>query len=899
MRKIIILLLVLMTFGANAQRIQKINNYGYAYNRFGVDTLFYLPSDTFSVPAFYQSYPFMAKKGSNLYLWNTSTFIWELLSGGGGSYTFPYSVKDVSGAVQLENDTTANPTNYFYGRNSAGRRGWYPQSGITGVNLYNSNGTLTGNRAVNGGGYDFVLGNTNQIQLSGSASTLTMDNGVQLDGQTQVSLRAYSGITASAIIIALDSILVEPNLGNLKIDTLNYTLSTTGKKILVRDTATGLVENIDPALIGGGGSTDTTSLSNRINQRIPYDNSFKWVKLSDSVSLWGVDGAELVYLPNQDSLMLLGGWHRDSTPASRKHIYKYNADMSFSRRLPDAPWTNGLHCFGQHYQNDTIYVWGGDAENPAVQEFWSFKVSTETWTLIRSSIVSSRASYADAWIDNEAFMIGGVYPSTTDSTNAATEIVKGKPDGTAWSTVQTGLVKFGGIYSGSGVYFNGYLYMIAGVGYATLEANRNYKVSVWRSADKGVTWEQRADVPFQKSGYFGTGKGFIKLKPNYDGTRLGLFFGYQRVPVVGIVDYGECLYMDVNENWFILPAIPKTAKYDNTNMRNRHAAAVTATPDGGWIVATGYHQSNPVMNNDAWKVTPIDGKLQQGGNYLGQTIKIGSRDSNMVQIIMQDTAIVVHKRDSTNFYNERINIQEVKQGLTSGSAVMIALRARSSGTAIRFKPVYHLNNDSATFTYQSPSGGYAGGFQMYGVGTGTFNMYKSGRMKWSYAGDNGESTTAPYTFKSASSTGNIISFQQTSGADRFIFDGTGVMTISQAVGTTYFTYATGFKIATASSQPIELQTAGATRLNIHGTTGDISIPSNKLSIGASTAAASSLLDVSSTTKGFLPPRMTGKQAEAISSPAEGLLIYSTDGSGATITSKGWWGYEGSTWVKLN
>lgn len=73
----------------------------------------------------------------------------------------------------------------------------------------------------------------------------------------------------------------------------------------------------------------------------------------------------------------------------------------------------------------------------------------------------------------------------------------------------------------------------------------------------------------------------------------------------------------------------------------------------------------------------------------------------------------------------------------------------------------------------------------------------------------------------------------------------------------------------------------------------------KLGIGTTTPAASSLLDVSSTTKGFLPPRMTGTQAEAISSPAEGLLIYSTDGSGSTITSKGWWGYEGSTWVKLN
>jgi len=62
---------------------------------------------------------------------------------------------------------------------------------------------------------------------------------------------------------------------------------------------------------------------------------------------------------------------------------------------------------------------------------------------------------------------------------------------------------------------------------------------------------------------------------------------------------------------------------------------------------------------------------------------------------------------------------------------------------------------------------------------------------------------------------------------------------------------------------------------------------------------SASLEVRSTTKGFLPPKMTGTQAEAIASPAEGLMIYSTDGSGSTITSKGWWGYDGSAWVKLN
>ena len=63
--------------------------------------------------------------------------------------------------------------------------------------------------------------------------------------------------------------------------------------------------------------------------------------------------------------------------------------------------------------------------------------------------------------------------------------------------------------------------------------------------------------------------------------------------------------------------------------------------------------------------------------------------------------------------------------------------------------------------------------------------------------------------------------------------------------------------------------------------------------------ASAILQADSTTKGFLPPRMTGAQAELIPSPAEGLMVYATAGTGTTITSKGWWGYDGATWVKFN
>ncbi len=75
--------------------------------------------------------------------------------------------------------------------------------------------------------------------------------------------------------------------------------------------------------------------------------------------------------------------------------------------------------------------------------------------------------------------------------------------------------------------------------------------------------------------------------------------------------------------------------------------------------------------------------------------------------------------------------------------------------------------------------------------------------------------------------------------------------------------------------------------------------SGSVSLGTSTESTAAKLRIDSTSKGFLPPRMTGAQVEAIASPDEGLMVYSTDGSGTTITSKGWWGYNGTIWEKLN
>jgi len=61
---------------------------------------------------------------------------------------------------------------------------------------------------------------------------------------------------------------------------------------------------------------------------------------------------------------------------------------------------------------------------------------------------------------------------------------------------------------------------------------------------------------------------------------------------------------------------------------------------------------------------------------------------------------------------------------------------------------------------------------------------------------------------------------------------------------------------------------------------------------ATNANASSILDIISTTKGFLPPRMTTAQVNAIATPAEGLVVFNTTISHLCV-------YQAAVWVKLS
>ena len=60
--------------------------------------------------------------------------------------------------------------------------------------------------------------------------------------------------------------------------------------------------------------------------------------------------------------------------------------------------------------------------------------------------------------------------------------------------------------------------------------------------------------------------------------------------------------------------------------------------------------------------------------------------------------------------------------------------------------------------------------------------------------------------------------------------------------------------------------------------------------GSAVSDASALVQINSTTRGFLPPRMTDTQRAAIATPAEGLMLFNTTNKGVAYRDGTNWGY---------
>jgi hypothetical protein len=112
--------------------------------------------------------------------------------------------------------------------------------------------------------------------------------------------------------------------------------------------------------------------------------------------------------------------------------------------------------------------------------------------------------------------------------------------------------------------------------------------------------------------------------------------------------------------------------------------------------------------------------------------------------------------------------------------------------------------------------------------------------------------------------GNLFGLQR---RDRYFVFGDGASLLGMAVGT-------------LSNQPLILGTNNAERIRVEGD-GDVGI-------GTTAPAASSILDLTSTSKGFLPPRMTTAQSRAIASPAAGLSVYNSSLATNDVYTNAWY-----------
>jgi hypothetical protein len=154
-------------------------------------------------------------------------------------------------------------------------------------------------------------------------------------------------------------------------------------------------------------------------------------------------------------------------------------------------------------------------------------------------------------------------------------------------------------------------------------------------------------------------------------------------------------------------------------------------------------------------------------------------------------------------------------------------------------------------------------------------------------------TAATEKMRIAATTGNVLINTTTDAGFKLDVNGTArvqnLLSVNGASGISL--YGTSnlemyTETATATIRTVinnlKFGTNNATRMMIAG--------SNVL-IGTQTDVASSLVTMESTTKGFLPPRMTTTQKNAIATPATGLMVYDTTLNLMAL-------YNGTTWTTL-
>jgi len=162
--------------------------------------------------------------------------------------------------------------------------------------------------------------------------------------------------------------------------------------------------------------------------------------------------------------------------------------------------------------------------------------------------------------------------------------------------------------------------------------------------------------------------------------------------------------------------------------------------------------------------------------------------------------------------------------------------------------------------------------------------------------------TASFHTKGTGTTNSTSSLKaQNNGTQILTYDDSGVLTLSDGTNsTTHSSLAFGSNLLNAKTGSSKIDLTSL--MDLYDSSGSLGIRVNTAfsgiaqptAIGQTTApSTTAILELASTTRGFLPPRMTTTQRDAITSPPDGLIIYNTSSKSINFRSNGVWEDIGS------
>jgi hypothetical protein len=249
---------------------------------------------------------------------------------------------------------------------------------------------------------------------------------------------------------------------------------------------------------------------------------------------------------------------------------------------------------------------------------------------------------------------------------------------------------------------------------------------------------------------------------------------------------------------------------------------------------------------------------------------------------LHDVAAQTPSNNDGLFYNSTNSLWENKSIATA-----LGYTPANAATTLTINGVTFDLSTSRTFTVGSVTGSGASGQVAYW--NGTSSQTGSNNLFWDAANSRlGIGTNAPTSSLDIRGKVNI----RTSGNCELDFtDGSSIVRVA-------VTSTVGY-IATLSSHSFAFFTAATERARFF-VTGNFGIGSTtdsgeRLQVTGTavvkdittSSVASALFQLSSTTKGFLPPRMTTTQKNAISSPAAGLVVYDTTLAKLCVYTTAW------------